>query len=168
MGMAADITMDRYYEGNDVLVRDSDTTTQLWVRHDAFISTYAAVLFSDSDLDYGGGVAVYISNNGTPKIGAETCTDCTPTAINLIQYGETPFPNDHAWHFVRAVHANGMVQLCLDGKAMASYPLAAGKMQSTRKPYIAKNVVWTPSSAYFDGGIDDVRVFAGALPCEQP
>ena len=39
-------------------------------------------------------------------------------------------------------------------------------MQSTYTPYVARKVIWTPSGAFVDGGIDDVRVFTGALPCE--
>jgi hypothetical protein len=165
LGMAADIPKDRYYQGSDVLVRDGDTTTQLWVRHDAFVDTYNAVVFSDEDLDAGGGIAFYILNQATPKIGAETCTNGNPL---MFAFGDAAFPNDQAWHFVRAVHTNGMVQLCLDGVRVASYPLPAGKMQSTYRPYIGKNVVWTPSGAFFDGAVDDVRVLAGALPCELP
>jgi hypothetical protein len=165
LGMAADIPMDRYYQGADVLVRDVDTTTQLWVRHDAFVSTYNAVVFSDEDLDVGGGIAFYILNQAPPKVGAETCTNGEPLAF---AFGDAAFPNDHAWHFLRAVHTNGMVQLCLDGVRVASYPLPAGKMQSTHKPYVGKNVIWTPSGAFFDGAVDDVRVVAGALPCDLP
>lgn len=76
-----------------------------------------------------------------------------------------PYPADGAWHFVRAVHTTGSVKLCLDGRQLTSIPVATGKLASTYHPYIAKNVVWTPSGAFFDGGIDDVRVFSTALPC---
>src|SRR5690606_7697037 len=95
-GMAADIPMDHYYEGADVLVRTGDTTTQLWIRHDAFVSSYNAVPFSDEDLDAGGGVAIYLLNQQPPRIGAETCTNGEPLEF---VYADAPFPDDHAWHF---------------------------------------------------------------------
>jgi hypothetical protein len=167
LGMAADIPMDRYYQGADVLVRDGDTTTQLWVRHDAFVSSYNALAFSDLDLDSTGGVGIYILNQAPPRLYVETCTFATQTEL-MFAKADGPFPDDHAWHFVRVVHTSGMVQICLDGVRIASYPLPAGKMQSTYKPYVGKNVIWTPSGAFFDGAVDDVRVLAGALPCDLP
>jgi hypothetical protein len=165
LGMAADIPMDHYYRGADVLVRDADTTTQLWVRHDAFVSTYNALVFSDLDLDATGGVGIYILNQASPRLYVETCTFATQTEL-MFAKGDGAFPDDHAWHFIRVVHTNGMVQICLDGVRIASYPLPAGKMQSTYRPYVGKNVIWTPSGAFFDGAVDDVRVLGGALPCE--
>jgi hypothetical protein len=38
-------------------------------------------------------------------------------------------------------------------------------LQDHLPPYLGKNVVWTPAGQFFDGNIDDVRVFTGALPC---
>jgi hypothetical protein len=163
----ADIPADRYYEGGSVLARDGDTTTQLWVRHDAFISTYSGWVFSDEDLSDadGGGLGIYIYDQAAPKIGIVSCTNGTTNPIQF-QFAEAPLPSSTAWHFVRVVHTGGMVHLCVDGARVASYPLPAGRMQSTYRPHIGKNVVWTPSGAYFDGAVDDVRVLTGALPCD--
>jgi hypothetical protein len=147
-----------------MLVRSADSTTQLWLRHDAFVDTYNAFPFSDIDLDYTGGVSIYITNGTAPKLGAETCTAVTPQLG--FAYADAPFPNDHAWHFVRVVHANGMVKICVDGARTASFALPAGKMQSMYPPQIGKNLNWLPQGAFFDGAIDDVRVLSTALPCE--
>ena len=167
LGMAADIPMDRYYEGGTIANRSGDSTTQFWVKHDAFVSSYHAWPFSDLDLDDvgPGGVGVYIKNEAPPRIGAETCTSGNP--LNFV-YADAPFPDDHVWHFVRVIHAGGNVHICLDGSRVASYPLPAGAMQSKYKPFVGKNVRWLPVFAAFDGGIDDVRIFTGALPCDLP
>ena len=163
LGMAGDIALDHYYKGADVLNRMGDTTTQFWMREDAF-GTENAVIFSDDDLDATGGLEVYrLMADG--RLGAQTCTVVTTMTLDFA-YAAGPYPApDTGWHFVRVVHTGGSVKICVDGTRTASYVLAAGKMQSTYPPYIGKDVIWTPSGAYFDGAIDDVRVLSTALPC---
>jgi hypothetical protein len=165
MGTSADIQMDRYFEGSDVIQRMGDTTTQLWVRHDQFVPSYNAVVFSDLDLDYTGGAGIYILEDTPPKLYVETCTLATQTELGFAS-ANAPYPDDHAWHFVRVVHANGMVRICLDGQRVASYVLPEGKMQSMYHPWLGRNMNWLPQGGFFDGAIDDVRVITGALPCE--
>lgn len=165
MGTSADITRDKYFVGSDVLVRSGDTTTQLWLRHDAFVDTYGTVVFSDDDLDNTGGLTIYVANTSPPKLGAETCTVVTQTTLDFA-WAEGTYPDDHAWHFVRVVHTNGMVKICVDGARTASYALPAGKMQGMYPPWLGRNLNWTPTGGFLDGAIDDVRVFTGALPCE--
>lgn len=166
IGMAADIVLGHYYAGNDILVKADDTTTQLWVRHDAFDPSYAAWAWSDLDLNAGGGLEIAIfDSSGVPMMEIATCTDPNSNPLG-IAFVDAPWPNDHAWHFVRVVHTMGQARLCIDGKRMASLAAAQGTLKSTYAPRIGRNVVWTPAGAFFDGGIDDVRVFSGALPCE--
>jgi hypothetical protein len=162
LGQGADITPTNYYEAAGVLDRSGDTTVQLWVRLDALVDTYAAWPFSDLDLDAGGGLGIAIYEQSGRKIEISTCTSGTPLELAA---DAAAYPADTAWHFIRAVHTKGNVKLCVDGKQVTSIPVAAGKLASTYHPYIGKNVVWTPSGAFFDGGIDDVRVFSEALPC---
>ena len=163
LGQAAMFVENKYLIGADVLDRKSDTTTQLWVQHLAVVADSGAWVFSDYDLDFGGGVGIVVYDNqsGTLTLQAGTCTDPTPDFAEI----STSYPNDHAWHFVRVVHTNGKFNLCLDGTMVASMPLAAGALKTTYPPYMAQNVVWTPSGAFFDGSLDDVRVFSTALPC---
>jgi hypothetical protein len=167
LGMSADIPRPRYYLGSDVLVRSGDTTTQLWVRHDAFEPSYAATAFSDLDLDdpYGGLQIVLYDASGNTMIEAATCTGLIGNQLQ-IAYADVEFPDDNAWHFVRVVHTNGQVRVCVDGVRLGSYALPMGKMQSAYAPRFGRNVVWLPTGAFFDGGIDDVRTFSSALPCE--
>ncbi len=167
LGMGADIPLPRYYLGADVIPRAGDTTTQFWVRHDAFESTYAGTAFSDLDFDapYGGLQIVFYDNAGNTMLEAATCTGLTDNTLEMV-YADVEFPDDHAWHFVRVVHTNGQVRVCVDGARLGSYALAMGEMQSQYAPRFGRNVVWNPRGAFFDGAVDDLRVFTVALPCE--
>lgn len=163
-GMAADIMPDRYYKGTNLVVRNADTTLQFWVRHDMFVPLYDAWIFSDLDLDSTGGLGVVIFDNNGPKMEVTTCTG----AGNPLMFAGdiTPFPTDNAWHFVRVVHKGGLVNVCLDGEKKFSFAAPAGSLASQYRPHMGRNVVWTPSFAKTDAGIDDLRIFTGALPCE--
>ena len=164
LGMATDLVMQTYFETSGVLNRSGDTTTQLWIKSRSLSPTgESAWAFSDLDLDSTGGLGIAITNeNGPVQVLANTCTNAT----TLDFAGDfVAWPTDGAWHFVRVVHTGGNVKVCLDGKFGTSFPVPAGKLQSTFHPYIGKNVEWTPAGAYFDGQIDDVRVFSTALPC---
>ena len=54
LGMAADLTAEKYYDSSSVLDKAGDTTIQMWVRHDAVVDVYGAWVFSDLDLDAAG------------------------------------------------------------------------------------------------------------------
>lgn len=163
-GMGADITPDKYYKGTNLVLRNADTTIQFWVRHDMFVPLYDAWVFSDLDLDATGGIGVVIYDNNGPKLEVTTCTG----AGNPLTFAGdmTDYPADNAWHFVRIVHTNGLVNVCLDGTKRFSFAAPAGSLASTYRPHMGRNVVWTPSGAFTDAAMDDVRVFTGALPCE--
>lgn len=165
LGNAAIFALGNYYKGADVMNRMGDTTTQFWMRQDA-PGSEDAVMFSDLDLDTGmpGGLAVFrLMSDG--NLGAQTCIDATDTSLNIVgQNAAYPAPAT-GWHFVRVVHTNGQVKICVDGVRTASYALAAGKMVTGYPPYIGRDVIWTPSGAFYAGAIDDVRVLTTALPC---
>lgn len=164
-GMAADIVPNTYYTGGDVLDKNGDITIQMWVRVDAIDPIYAGWAFSDMDLNAGGGVGVAFYEQSDKFFEVSTCTNPNTNPIEIA--GEhVPFTPDGAWHFIRIVHTNGQVSTCLDGKRVMSFALPAGKLQSTFKPHFGKNVVWTPAGAFFDGGVDDIRVFSTALRCD--
>jgi hypothetical protein len=162
-GQAADLVENKYLQTANVIDKSGDTTTQLWMKNDGLVPLYSAWAFSDLDLDVGGGLGIALyDQSGTVRLEANTCTSPDPLMIA----GESaPYPMDGAWHFVRVVHTAGNVAICLDGLRVASFPVAAGKLGSTYHPYIGKNVRWTPAGAFWDGGIDDVRVLSTALPC---
>jgi Concanavalin A-like lectin/glucanases superfamily len=167
-GSAAVFTADSngdgpYIVGADVIDRSADTTTQFWLLQKALVPTYTSWPLTDEDLDKPGGLGFGVIAGGTGlQLIAETCTDAT----NLAFADATgSYPNDQAWHFVRAVHSNGMLTLCVDGQQTASTPVPAGGLQSNFPPYSGQNVMWTPLGSYFNGSIDDVRSFKTALPC---
>ena len=163
-GMAADIMIDRYYKGTNLVLRNADSTLQFWVRHDMFDPLYDAWVFSDLDLDSTGGLGVVIFDNGGPKMEVTTCTG----AGNPLTFAGDmmPYPADNAWHFVRFVQKGGLVNVCFDGEKKFSFAAAAGSLASQFRPHMGRNVVWTPSFAKTDAAMDDLRIFTGALPCE--
>jgi hypothetical protein len=162
-GMAADIAPDKYYKGTNLVLRNADSTVQFWMRHDMFVPSYNAFPFSDIDLDATGGIEVYLRSD-TGVIGVETCTG----AGNPLTFAgdQMAYPADGKWHFVRVVQKGGLVHMCLDGVKGLSFAAPAGSLASTFRPHMGRNVVWTPSGAFYDGGLDDLRIFTGALPCE--
>ncbi|HET9484633.1 MAG TPA: LamG-like jellyroll fold domain-containing protein, partial [Xanthomonadales bacterium] len=162
-GMAADIVPDRYYEGTNLVNRGGDTTLQFWMKHDGPTAS-APWPYSDLDLDNvnPGGLGVVLIENNT-KLEVNTCTSGNPLAF---RGDSTPYPTDGAWHFVRIVHRGGNVEVCLDGARKFTFAAPTGTLATKYKPHLGRNVVWTPSGAFYDGGIDDVRVFGAALPCD--
>jgi len=165
-GQAADITPDRYYEGTAILDRTGDSTVQMWVKHDALVDPYGAWVFSDEDLNAGGGLGAVIYNaSGTVRtLDVVTCTDPGNPLMFALQ--SVAYPSDAAWHFLRITHTGGMVKICIDGRKAGEFAVPATKLASTFAPRLGRNVVWTPSGAFFDGSIDDVRAFTTALACD--
>jgi hypothetical protein len=159
----AQIAMNTYYTGGDLLDKSGDVTVQMWVRLDMLDGVDAGFAFSDYDLDNAGGVALLFYDNSGTQMEVSTCI--SPNPLNFTG-DHIAYAADGTWHFVRIVHTNGTVSTCVDGTRAMRFPLAAGMLASTFKPYLGKDVVWTPAGAFFGGAIDDVRVFKGALPCE--
>jgi len=169
LGKAADFTSDAYFKGTGTLDKSGDTTVQFWVRFRSFVDTFDnAWLFSDLDLNSTGGLGVVIVQpvdaTSPPNLDVTTCTVATQT----LDFSDaiTAYPTDGSWQFVRIVHTNGNVYVCLNGTRKANMAVPSGHLQSAFSPYLGKNAVWTPSGAFFDGELDDVRVLTGALPCD--
>jgi hypothetical protein len=166
-GQAADIAPDHYYLGTGLLDRTGDSTIQMWVKHDALVSSYGAWIFSDEDLNSSGGLGAVIYDPGPGGLNLDvvSCVDASlnpcPVAIDTV-----PYPTDRAWHFLRVTHSGGMVKICLDGRKLGEFAVPATKLISTFPPHIGRNVRWSPQGAFFDGSLDDVRAFTTALACE--
>lgn len=164
LGTAADLVPDRYYRAENTMTYEGDVTIQLWLRHDAIVAPYDGWAFSDLDFNTRGGVGIVIVQNNGLRLEVTTCTDCTGNP--LIFAGDiTSYPSDGAWHFVRVVHRADTVSVCLDGERRFQFELPAGQLATQFTPRLGRNVVWTPAGAFYDGGIDDVRVLSTALPC---
>lgn len=163
LGNAADMAADTYFTTATPLDVSRDITVQFWVRLRALVDTYTAWPFSSLDLNEGGGLAIDIYQATGLTLEVTTCTSPDPVAFAS---ATTAYPAGGAWQFVRVVHTGGNVNVCLNGKRMTSFALAPGLLRSTFPPDLGKNVVWSPTGAFFDGQLDDVRVLTGALPCE--
>jgi hypothetical protein len=165
LGTAADLTSDNYFESTTLLDRSHDTTTQLWVKQRAFVDSDDSWLFSDLDLNTTGGLGIAIVNRSPPVLDVATTLTATQTD-NTFADAIAPWPMDGGWHFVRVVHTNGSLNVCVDGARKANVAVPAGFLRSTFAPYLGANQRWTPQGAHVDGELDDVRVVTGALPCE--
>src|SRR5262249_46325812 len=111
-----------------------------------------------------GGLAIGISRYG--KLDAQVGTVATPNTIDWVD-AITDWPGTGTWHFVRVVQTGGNFSLCLDGQPKASTPVPDGQLTTGSPPYLGRNFFGVPAGeSHFDGSLDDVRVFKGALPCE--
>lgn len=164
-GNAGDFPLDHYFLGPAPLARVGDVTAQMWVKHRAFDASLDAWLFSDLDLNLTGGLGVGIGNVTPPQLFVQTCATAT-SGDNTFTATAAPWPDDHAWHFIRVVHTGGVLSVCLDGTKRTEVAVPPGFLKTSIQPYLGANAVWSPQGAYFDGELDDVRVLSTALPCE--
>lgn len=164
LGMGLDLPSGRYLQGTHVLDQTRDLTVQFWMLQRNQDTVGPSWPFSDLDLDVGGGLGMGIQLMAPviPTLDATTSLD--PMANTYIDTNAT-IGGQNVWQFLRVVHAGGTLSVCLDGKLLASKAVPVGQLKTTFPPYIGKNVVWAPAGAFYDGVIDDVRVFTGALPC---
>ncbi|HWO25788.1 MAG TPA: LamG-like jellyroll fold domain-containing protein [Kofleriaceae bacterium] len=177
LGSAADlaaqastgVTTGYFYESGRVLPKGDELTVQLWVRHDGPVDHYdtsldasGAWMFSDLDVEEGGGLGLEIYGTASRTLEVRGYA-----AKNALRTQTTPYPFDGAWHFIRMVFTGGEVSVCLDGIKVMGLTLPAAALVSPYAPMLGKySAIAPPYGAYFDGGLDDARVFSVALPCE--
>lgn len=169
LGMALKLVESKYSEATTVTERPGDSTMQMWVKVDTMPpQNTGAWAFADEDLDVAGGLGVVIfDDTGTsPMIQFGTCTQGSPPGPLMFAETVVSYPMPTAWHFLRVVHKGGTVTACVDGVKKGSFALPTGKMASTIKPRLGRNLFGLPGGAHLDGRIDDVRLFGVALPCE--
>ena len=165
---AADVSLGTFFQTTQTIPQNTTLTAQVWVRQRAVSpGGEAAWVLSDMDFTEGapGGLAIAIG--GTPAmLQASTGTVSTPTTIDTAD-ALTPWPGTGDWHFVRVVQTGGNLNLCLDGKQKASVPVPDGQLKTVEALFLARNKYGLPAGqSFFDGSLDDVRLFKGALPCE--
>ena len=166
---AASIAAGTYLRDNTMVDMSHDVTVQLWVRQRSVADQFSAAWpFSNLDLDFtlgGGGLGMAIL---PPVPGQGQMLDVTTAKDdqgNFIDANVT-WPTDGSWIFIRAVHSGDNLSVCLNGEHKATVPVPAGKLATNYAPYLGRDVIWSPSGAFFDGWVDDVRILNGALPCE--
>ncbi|HEX8111238.1 MAG TPA: LamG-like jellyroll fold domain-containing protein [Kofleriaceae bacterium] len=162
---AADIALGTDFETTQPIAQNTTLTLQLWARQRT-MPTEDVWLASDMDLtdNAPGGLALGISRFG--MLDAQTATVSNPTTIDVAD-ALTPWPGTGDWHFVRVVQSGGNLNLCLDGKQKASTPVPDGHLRTVEPLFLGRNKFGIPAGeSFFDGFLDDVRIFKGALPCE--
>jgi hypothetical protein len=166
-GSAGSFTADHFIVGADIIDRSADTTTQFWVQQGMIPDSYGSWVFSDYDLNNGGGLGFDIYENEAMTGLSLDVGTCTNPNSNPLQFAiaTSTYPSDMAWHFIRAVHTNGMLNICIDGKMTGSVAIPMGGLKTSFPTYDGQNVQWTPLGAFFNGSLDDVRSFKTALPC---
>jgi Concanavalin A-like lectin/glucanases superfamily len=146
----------------------ADFTIQFWARLDEPQPAFDTVPFADWSTTAAGGV-VFRVDEIEPLINVcymwDDGSGKPPMPVPCL--GGSP-PRDGEWHFYRLSRSAsaGTISLCIDGDHQDSGTDAGSfDMTSDEPPYLGRSIVYEP--AYFAGSLDDVRVFARALPCTQ-
>jgi hypothetical protein len=163
---AVDIATTTYFETTlrPALVRASALTIQFWVRVAQLPAATEGFAFSDLDEFHGGRALSFFTVGSEMRIHVH--------AGVLIGTNIVPGSKDEkfmagAWKFVRLVETASEIRVCVDGAPLMSLEVAPGRPQSTDAVYLGKNAD-LQGTPMFDGDLDDLRVFAEALPCAAP
>ncbi len=153
-----------YYLVGSQALGGGDRTIQFWV-HDQAPTAPRAWIFSDVDETTARGLGIRFTNpsgsSSSIKLEAAVVTATNPVMYTAQGIDVTA---PLSWHFVRVVHAGSMVTFCLDGTRIASAPLLTPSAPG-RVPAFSRNNLTAVDD--FSGNLDDVRIFSGALPCNE-
>lgn len=143
----------------EVLDYAGDITLQLWVYQRA-ASASAVSVFSDRDAMAGGGVGISILPGLVPMLDVATGTSPAPHFV----HATVLYPAPAFWHFLRIVRSRADLRVCIDGEHAMTIDAPAA-LAASHAIELGKDVQDPPDAALFDGSMDDLRVFTGALPC---
>jgi hypothetical protein len=94
-----------------------------------------------------------------------------PPALDVMGFADGAFvhaaanlPDVLRWHFIRIVHTQAEIALCIDGVRAAQVATTNAAFPTVNAPVLGSEPF--ASVARFDGALDDVRAITGALPCE--
>lgn len=146
-----------FYRAGEVIDRRGALTLQFWLQINVSAQEPRPWVFSDLALS--GGIAIRLDTTTDPYKLAVVTRDGGMEASQSVPYVPLPI----MWHFVRVVHDGTTASICIDGAPAGTVPLGAPEPSTTR-PHLGRNAN-LDTLAYFSGGLDDVRVFSGALPC---
>lgn len=147
-------------QSSDNVDMSGDFTVQIWGRYDSLAGGAAnyRTLFSSVPLDSSGPTGVFVDHEESMTFGV---------GIEEAEYVETGFdPAEGIWHFFRLVREGTSLQLCIDGTLRGtSLEVGTADLTSTsslRLGYEPERGPW------FDGAVDELRMYGEALPCEVP
>jgi len=151
-----------YYLAGSQALGGGDRTVQFWVRNLA-PTALKAWAFSDVDETTGHGLGIRFANpsmsNSSIKLEAAVVNATSPVTY---AFQGIDISSPLSWHFVRIIHAGGMVTFCLDGTQITRAPLPTPAAPG-RVPALGRNNLSSVDD--FSGDLDDVRIFSGTLPC---
>lgn len=148
--------------GNSPLDYSGDFTIQFWAQ--TFPPNFTATAYADWNDAVRGGVAMSIDYDDNRIV--YVCRMENGSVAGDDDCVQAMRPSDAEWHFWRAVRSktSSTFTLCIDGQEIVRIPVPAGAdLTSDEPPRLGRNVVYNP--AYFNGSLDEVRVFSEALPC---
>jgi hypothetical protein len=163
---AADYALGTDFETEQTIPQNTTLTVQLWARQRTVPSDSAAFVFSDFDLtdDAYGGLAIGLGINGVAF--AQSPLTLNGSTIEVAE-ADTPWPGVGDWHFIRVVQTAGNLHLCIDGKPGVSVAIPDGHLKTVEPLLLGRNRFGQgQGKPFFDGELDDVRMFKSALPCE--
>ncbi len=148
-----------------------DWTLSLWANASTD-SRFDHSLYADSSFDTPpGGISIWLDGSQAwarvhHTRDSSTCNDagrpdvCVVfTALGPVSYGE--------WHYYRAVRraADNEIVLCVDGVQRGRLAVSGAlDLTGPYRPSLGRNVDFNP--AYYQGRLDDLRIYDAALPCE--
>lgn len=147
------------YRGARPIARSGAVTVQFWALRDDPPPYMYSWLYSDLDQANGGGLGVRLSFTSPIRLEAAVIAAGAPSFVGQSYASVDPT----GWHFVRVVHAQGEISICLDG-ARAGVFTVPGPVAPGEPPNLGRNGRYDTSNTLY-GGMDDVRVFSEALPC---
>jgi hypothetical protein len=158
LGTALRVAADRFARpSGGVMDYSGSFTIQMWAQVVGAPSPFAT-LFADWHDIPDGGINFGVGGTSFDATILHPVDDATSLFFT--------YPSDGNWHFIRIVRnaSKNTYRACVDGQLMASTSFSGlVDITSDTSPYLGRNVVYSPP--YFDGAIDDVRVFTRAYPC---
>jgi hypothetical protein len=146
--------------GDKLLDHSAGITIQFWMLLDVPVGVEPVWPFADHDPEFGSGLGVSLQAIGP-----------VPPALDVMGFADGAFvhaaanlPDVLRWHFIRIVHTQAEIALCIDGVRAAQVATTNAAFPTVNAPVLGSEPF--ASVARFDGALDDVRAITGALPCE--
>ena len=137
-----------------------DFTLQLWARLDdnsSLFNTFVSNVETEGGQRYVGGVYLETGDftNAHVEFGASLSEPDDRRRTSTFQ-------PDGGWHFYRLVRSGSVLTLCVDGVDRGQRDVGAGDLGTARSFTLGRFGGEPPQ---FDGALDEVRLYGGALPC---